>query len=254
MTRLAELELDRKLKRDEYESRLAEAQRRFLQLRLHLGGQMTDGELGPGLLVVMEGPDAGGKGGAIKRIVQPLDPRHYRVSTFAKPTHDEKRHHFLWRFYREIPGLGGMVVFDRSWYGRVLVERIEGFATDEQWGRAYAEIVGFEETLVREGVIIVKFWMHIDDDEQLARFEDRQHDPLRQWKITDEDWRNRHRNRDYDEAAEDMFVRTDHELAPWNLVGANNKRHARVAVLETLNDRVAEGMARWGAPVPPTLD
>ncbi len=254
MTRLADLQLDHKLRREEYETRLAEAQRRFLQLRLHLGGQMTDGELGPGLLVVMEGPDAGGKGGTIKRIVQPLDPRHYRVSTFAKPTPDEKRHHFLWRFYREIPGLGGMVVFDRSWYGRVLVERIEGFATDEQWSRAYAEIVGFEETLVREGVIIVKFWMHIDDDEQLARFEDRQQDPLRQWKITDEDWRNRQRNRDYDEAAEDMFVKTDHELAPWNLVGANNKRHARVTVLETLNDRVAEGMERWGAPVPDLLD
>jgi polyphosphate kinase 2 (PPK2 family) len=250
MARLKDLDLHRKLGREEYDARLVVAQRRLLQLRLHLGGQMGDGQLGPGLLVVMEGPDAGGKGGAIKRVVEPLDPRHYRVSTFAKPTPDEKRHHFLWRFYREIPGLGGMCVFDRSWYGRVLVERIEGFATEEQWGRAYDEIVWFEDTLVREGVILVKFWLHIDDDEQLRRFEDRQQDPLRQWKITPEDWRNRKRNRDYDEAAEDMFARTDHALAPWDLVGANQKRHARIAVLETLNERIAEGMKRWGAAVP----
>lgn len=249
-TRLTELDLDAKLKRDEYEQRLKLAQERLLHLRLHLGGQLGSGELGPGLLVVMEGPDAAGKGGAIKRMVGHLDPRHYRVVSYAKPTPDEKRHHFLWRFYRNIPGLGGMCVFDRSWYGRVLVERIEGFATDEQWGRAYGEIVGFEETLVREGVIIVKFWLHIDDDEQLRRFEDRQRDPLRMWKITEEDWRNRKRNRDYDRAAEDMFERTDHELAPWDLIGANNKRYARVAVIERLNERIEEGMARWGCSIP----
>lgn len=247
---LAGLELDEKLAKPDYERRLVAAQQRLLHLRLHLGGQMGTGELGPGLLVVMEGPDAAGKGGAIKRMVERLDPRHYRVVSYAKPTFDEKRHHFLWRFYRDIPGLGGMCVFDRSWYGRVLVERIEGFATDEQWGRAYDEIVGFEETLVREGVMIVKFWLHIDDDEQLRRFEDRQRDPLRQWKITDEDWRNRKRNREYDGAAEDMFVKTDHELAPWDLVGANNKRHARVVVLERLNQRIEEGMRRWGCSVP----
>ena len=248
--RLAELELDGKLAKAEYEARLVAAQQRLLHLRLHLGGQMGSGDLGPGLLVVMEGPDAAGKGGAIKRMVERLDPRHYRVLSYAKPTFDEKRHHFLWRFYRDIPGLGGMCVFDRSWYGRVLVERIEGFATDEQWGRAYDEIVGFEETLVREGVIIVKFWLHIDDDEQLRRFEDRQVDPLRQWKITDEDWRNRKRNREYDQAANDMFERTDHELAPWDLVGANNKRIARVGVLEQLNVRIEQGMRRWGVEVP----
>jgi polyphosphate kinase 2 (PPK2 family) len=252
-SRLGALDLSGRLRRDEYSRRLIAAQRRFLQLRLHLGGQMTGGELGPGLLVVLEGPDAGGKGGAIKRIVEPLDPRHYRVSTFAKPTFDEKRHHFLWRFYRELPGLGGMAVFDRSWYGRVLVERVEGFATDEQWGRAYAEIASFEETLVREGLILVKFWLHIDDEEQLARFEDRERDPLRQWKITEEDWRNRKRNRDYDAAAEDMFARTDHDLAPWNLIGANQKRYTRVTVLETLNERVEEGMKRWGQAVPEEL-
>lgn len=249
-SRLGRLDLDTKLDKADYEKRLAQAQQRLSHLRLHLGGHLTEPELGPGLLVVMEGPDAGGKGGAIKRMVEPLDPRHYTVRTYAKPTPDEKRHHFLWRFYKEIPGLGGMCVFDRSWYGRVLVERIEGFATEEQWRRAYDEIVGFEETLVHEGVMIVKFWMHIDDDEQLARFESRQEDPLRRWKITEEDWRNRKRNREYDAAAEEMFERTDHELAPWNLIGANQKRHARVAVIETLNERIEEGMRRWGATPP----
>jgi polyphosphate kinase 2 (PPK2 family) len=248
--RLAELELDGKLSKADYEARLLAAQQRLLHLRLYLGGQMGSGEVGPGLLVVMEGPDAAGKGGAIKRMVERIDPRHYRVLTYAKPTVDEKRHHFFWRFYRDIPGLGGMCVFDRSWYGRVLVERIEGFATHEQWGRAYGEIVSFEETLVREGVIIVKFWLHIDDDEQLRRFKDREVDPLRQWKITDEDWRNRKRNREYDQAAEDMFDLTDHALAPWDIIGANNKRIARVAVLEQLNLRIEQGMRRWGAEVP----
>ena len=170
MARLAELDLGAKLGRAEYDQRLLAAQRRFLQLRLHLGGQLGAGELGPGLLIILEGRDAGGKGGALKRLVEPLDPRHYRVSSFAAPTHDEKRHHFLWRFYRELPGLGGMAVFDRSWYGRVLVERIEGYASQEQWGRAYGEIVNFERTLVLEGLILVKLWLHISDEEQLARF------------------------------------------------------------------------------------
>jgi polyphosphate kinase 2 (PPK2 family) len=250
MTRLGELELDRRLSKVEYARRLELSQRRLLQLRLHLGGQMGTGELGPGLLVVFEGRDAAGKGGAIRRLVEPLDPRHYRVSTYAKPTYDEKRHHFLRRFYRELPGLGGMAVFDRSWYGRVLVERIEGYATTEQWGRAFEEIVTFERTLVLEGLILVKFWLHISDDEQLERFQRRADDPLRRWKITDEDWRNRKRNPEYDVAAEDMFERTDHRLAPWDLIGANQKRYARVAVLETLNDRIEAGMRRWGSPVP----
>jgi len=250
MRRLGKLDLHQRVGRGEYDTRLAIAQRRLLQLRLHLGGQMGSGELGPALLIVMEGPDAAGKGGAIKRIVEPLDPRHYRVSSFAKPTFDEKRHHFLWRFYREIPGLGGMVVFDRSWYGRVLVERIEGFATPEQWGRAFDEIVSFEQTLVREGMILIKFWLHISDEEQLERFENRAADPLRRWKITEEDWRNRKRNRDYDAAAEDMFQRTDHELAPWDLIGADQKRHTRIAVLEQVIARIEQGMARWGTPIP----
>lgn len=254
MGRLDALDLSQRLKREEYEQRVEVAQRRLLQLRLHLGGQLGSGEIGPGLLVILEGRDAGGKGGAIKRIVENLDPRHYTVKSFSAPTHDEKRHHFLWRFYRSLPGLGGMCVFDRSWYGRVLVERIESYATTEQWTRAYEEIVQFERTLALEGLIVVKLWLHISDDEQLRRFEDRQAEPLKRWKLTAEDWRNRTKNRDYDAATEDLFARTDHELAPWDLIEAEQKRFARVRVLEVLNDRIEAGMRRWGTPVPDIAD
>jgi polyphosphate kinase 2 (PPK2 family) len=251
MPRLDELDLSLTLGRHDYEQQLVAAQRRFLQLRLTLGGQIGEGVIGPGLLIVFEGRDAGGKGGAIRRLVEPLDPRHYRVSSFAAPTYDEKRHHFLWRFYRELPGLGGMAVFDRSWYGRVLVERVEGYATVEQWSRAYDEIVEFERTLVLEGVTLVKLWLHISDEEQLKRFESRAADPLRRWKLNDEDWRNRKRNRDYDEAAEDMFRRTDHEFAHWDIIEGEQKRYARVKVLETVNRRIEDGMRRAGVAVPP---
>ncbi|MEO7397252.1 MAG: UDP-galactose-lipid carrier transferase [Ilumatobacteraceae bacterium] len=250
MGRLDDLDMTERLGSRDYEKRLGEAQRRLLQLRLHLGGQMGSGELGPALLIVLEGPDAAGKGGAIRQMVGPLDPRHYRVSTFAAPTADEKRYHFLWRFYRELPGVGGMSVFDRSWYGRVLVERLEGYATAEQWGRAYDEIVQFESTLVREGMILVKLWLQISDDEQLRRFEARQMDPLKRWKLTAEDWRNRERNRDYEQAAEDMFERTDHELAPWDIVAAEQKKLARVTSLEALIHRIEEAMPRFGVNVP----
>ncbi len=244
MGQLDELDLSLRLDRADYEKRLAAGQERLLGLRLRLGGQLGGG-IGPGLLVVFEGSDAGGKGGAIKRVVEPLDPRHYRVSAFAKPTPDEKRHHFLYRFYREIPGLGGMCVFDRSWYGRVLVERVEGFASDEQWSRAYDEIVSFERTLVLEGVIVVKFWLQISSDEQLRRFESRRDDPLRAWKLTEEDWRNRNKAAEYAEAAEDMLRLTDHDLAPWDLIEAEQKRYARVKVIETLIARIEHGIERW---------
>ena len=249
MGRLDELDLTLTLPRNEYEARLHRAQRRLLELRLDLGGHLSDPELGPGVLVVMEGSDAGGKGGAIKRIVEPLDPRHYRVSAFAKPSFDEKRRHFLWRFWKEVPGLGEFGCFDRSWYGRVLVERVEGYASPEQWERAYEEIVQFERNLVLEGLVIVKFWLQISPDEQLRRFEKRQHDPLRRWKLTDEDWRNRDKLDQYHEAVEDMFERTDHPLAPWNIIPAEQKRYARVAVLETLIERIESGVEKFENPV-----
>ena len=253
MGRIDDLDLSLRLSRDDYDQRLAAAQERLVQLRLTLGGQLG-GELGPGLLLIFEGKDASGKGGAIKRVVERLDPRHYRVDSFAAPTHDEKRHNFLWRFAHRVPGQGGMVVFDRSWYGRVLVERVEGFATEVQWRRAYDEIVRHEEMLAREELVIVKFWLHISDDEQAARFEDRESNPLKRWKLTDEDWRNREKADQYREAAEEMFALTDHGLAPWVVVPAEQKRWARVAVIEHVIGHVEDGMRRWGMEVPDPLE
>src|SRR6476469_8586401 len=193
MGRLDALDLSLTLSRKEEAERLADAQERLLALRLRLGGLTGDQGIGPPVCVLFEGWDASGKGGAIKRLVAPLDPRHVRVATFASPTEDEKRHHFLSRFVAVLPGWGGMAVLDRSWYGRVLVERVEGYATVEQWSRAYDEIVEFERMLAHEGMIIIKFWLHISEEEQLHRFERREKDPLRNWKLTDEDWRNRGR-------------------------------------------------------------
>src|ERR687886_1091626 len=169
MSRLADVDLTLRLPKKEAKKQLDAAQRRLVHLRLLLGGQIGSGGLGPPLLVLFEGWDASGKGGAIKRLVERLDPRHVRVAQFAAPTYDEKRHHFLWRFWPVLPGWGGMAVLDRTWYGRVLVERVEGFATKEQWMRAYDEIVEFEHTLIAEGMILVKFWMHVSAKEQLKR-------------------------------------------------------------------------------------
>src|SRR5205085_7185053 len=179
-----ELDLSPKLKRGEQDRRLAVGGARLLQLRLVLGGLAGDQGLGPPVCVLFEGWDASGKGGAIKRLVAPLDPRHVRVAQFAAPTYDEKRHHFLARFWPVLPGWGGMAVLDRSWYGRVLVERVEGFANEEQWQRAYREILEFEQTLAAEGMVLIKFWMHISDDEQARRFTRRRDDPLKAWKLT----------------------------------------------------------------------
>src|SRR5688572_17491677 len=168
MGRLDELDLSLSLSRADYENRLAAAQARLSALRLALGGKLPgyQNRLGPALAVLFEGWDASGKGGALKRLVEPLDPRHVRVVQFAAPTYDEKRHHFLWRFWPALPGWGGMAVLDRSWYGRVLVERVEGFATADQWERAYDEIAQFERTLCAEGMILIKLWLHISDKEQ----------------------------------------------------------------------------------------
>jgi polyphosphate kinase 2 (PPK2 family) len=212
--------------------RLEAAQERLLRLRLLLGGQLGDHKIGPPLCVLFEGWDASGKGGAIKRLVAPLDPRHVRVAQFAAPTYDEKRHHFLQRFWVVLPGWGGMAVLDRSWYGRVLVERVEGFATKEQWTRAYQEIAEFERTLTAEGTILIKFWMHVSAEEQLHRFQDRARDPLRSWKLTDEDWRNRERREDYEAAVDDMITKTDKKRASWKIIEGDDKPYARVAVLE----------------------
>jgi polyphosphate kinase 2 (PPK2 family) len=230
--RLDTVDLSVRLPKKDGPARLEAAQQRLLRLRLLLGGQLGEHKIGPPLCVLFEGWDASGKGGAIKRLVAPLDPRHVRVSQFAAPTYDEKRHHFLQRFWVVLPGWGGMTVLDRSWYGRVLVERVEGFATKEQWTRAYTEIVEFERTLAAEGTILVKFWMHVSSEEQLRRFQDRAQDPLRSWKLTDEDWRNRDRRTDYESAVEDMLEKTDKPRARWHIIAGDDKQYARVAVVE----------------------
>ena len=251
MTVLDTLDMSLKLSKAEEAERLEAAQKRLLELRLDMGGlTREDGRLGPPLCVLFEGWDASGKGGAIKRLVASLDPRHVRVAQFAAPTFDEKRHHFLWRFGPALPGWGGMAVLDRSWYGRVLVERVEGYASVEQWSRAYAEIAGFERTLALEGMILVKLWLHISDEEQLKRFKAREKDPLKSWKLTAEDWRNREKRPQYEKAVEDMLEHCDHQHAPWHVIEADSKRYARVKVIETVIEETERGMAARGLEVP----
>jgi polyphosphate kinase 2 (PPK2 family) len=243
MARLDDLDLSHKLSRQEEAERLAAAQERLLALRLRLGGLIGGEGIGPPVCVLFEGWDASGKGGAIKRLVAPLDPRHVRVVQFAAPTYDEKRHHWLWRFWPALPGWGGMAVLDRSWYGRVLVERVEKFATKKQWQRAYGEINDFERTLAAEGTILIKFFVHLSDEEQLKRFEARRDDPLKSWKLTDEDWRNREQRPRYEAAVEEMLERTDTAEAPWHLVEGDSKRWARVKVIETVCERIERALA-----------
>ncbi len=254
MGRLDEVDLSPSLSRKEERRGLENAWARLAQLRLTLGGQIGAKQIGPPVLVLFEGWDASGKGGAIKRLVAPIDPRHVRVAQFAAPTPDEKRHHFLWRFWPKLPGWGGMAIFDRSWYGRVLVERVEGYATRDQWTRAYDEINNFERSLTDEGTILVKIFMHISAEEQLNRFKRRQQDPLKSWKLTDEDWRNRDKRPAYVDAIEDMLARNDQPKLLWSLIAAESKRYARVRVVETVNERIEDGMREWGIEPPPRLD
>jgi AMP-polyphosphate phosphotransferase len=244
--RLDAVDLSVKLPKEGRTERLEHAQKVVAARRLQLGGKLGDGRLGPGICLVFEGWDASGKGGAIKRLVAELDSRHVRVAQFAAPTDDEKRHHYLQRFITKLPGLGGMAIFDRSWYGRVLVERVEGFASEEEWRRAYDEIVGFEKTLHDEGVTVIKFWMHISDEEQLARFERRKSIPLKSWKLTDEDWRNREKRPAYEEAIEEMLERTDHEGGPWHIIPGESKKYARQAVLDITIEAMEKALRETG--------
>ena len=242
MSVLDELDLSLKLSREDEAGELEALQTRMLELRLMLGGQTAD-RFGPPLCVLFEGWDASGKGGAIKRLVDGLDPRHVRVKQYAAPTPDELRHHYLSRFVPALPGDGGMAVLDRSWYGRVLVERVEGFATKAEWKRAYREINDFERALCDDGMILVKFWLHVSSDEQLKRFKAREKDPLKSWKLTDEDWRNREKRAQYEDAIEEMVKRTSTDVAPWELIPGESKRYARVAVLNTVIDAIEAKLA-----------
>jgi polyphosphate kinase 2 (PPK2 family) len=244
MGRLDELDLSLKLSKEEEAERLADGWKRLGALRLALGAKLPGYGLGPPVCVLFEGWDASGKGGAIRRLVAPLDLRHVRVAQFAAPTPDEKRHHFLWRFWPQLPGWGGMAVFDRSWYGRVLVERVEKFCSEAEWKRAYREINEFERQLVDDGAILLKFFLFISKDEQLDRFKAREADPYKHWKISDEDWRNRRHWKQNVVAAQDMLKLTSTDLAPWQVIGANYKWHTRVKVVRAIADALEEALPK----------
>ncbi len=192
------------------------------------------------LLVLYEGWDAGGKGGNIRRLTEKLDPRGCRVIPTAAPDFVEKNHQYLWRFWRDLPKSGHIAIFDRTWYGRVMVERIEGFCREDEWKRAYREINEFEESLRQWGAIIVKFWIQIDKEEQLKRFNARQENPAKWWKITDEDWRNREKWPQYEEAVNDMLRETSTEYAPWTIIEGNDKKFARIKAMQTVVDTIEE--------------
>ncbi len=227
-TILDTLDLSLSLTKEEYARQLEECQGRLNLLQRQAREQRLT------TVLVFEGVDAAGKGGAIRRVTAALDARDFTIVPIAAPTDEERAHHYLWRFWRHLPRAGRVIIFDRSWYGRVLVERVEGFAKEAEWRRAYAEINGFEAQLVDSGIAIAKFWLHIDPEEQLRRFRERENTPFKQYKITEEDWRNRERWDAYVEAVNEMVERTSTEYAPWTLVEANDKSWARIKVLSTI--------------------
>ena len=233
-TLLDRLDPTLRLEREEYQEQLDKLQRRVFRLEHELYVAQVPA------VIVYEGSDAGGKGGNIKRLTRGLDPRGYEVVPVGPPTSDEKARHYLWRFWNEVPKAGHITIFDRSWYGRLLVERVEGFCTEQEWERAFREINEFEQQLADFGTVIVKFWLHIDQDEQLRRFKARQDDPAKQWKITEEDWRNRQKWPQYELAVTDMLQRTSTTYAPWTILEANCKLYARIKALRT----VAEALQR----------
>lgn len=229
------VDLTQSIERPEYKAHLGDLQARLARLMRALRGKRSP-------VLVFEGWDAAGKGGAIRRITRPLPARDYRVISTGAPTEEERSRHYLWRFWRDIPRSGRMAIFDRSWYGRVLVERVEGFATDAEWRRAYEEINDFEDQLVERGLIVVKFWMHIDPDTQAERFEARSQTGYKKYKYTEEDRRNRLRWDDYETATNDMIAHTSTEVSRWRLIAANDKRFARVSVLETVCEQLERAL------------
>lgn len=234
---LEEMDLSRSLSDAQYDKKLPKAQgalaalsrrKRFIEKHA--------------CIVLFEGPDAAGKGGAIRRVTAALDARRFDVVPIAAPTEEERAQPYLWRFWRAVPRRGHFTLFDRSWYGRVLVERVEGFAAEADWMRAYREIVDFEESLVRAGVVVVKFWLQIDKAEQLRRFREREKTGYKRFKITPEDWRNRKKWQAYERAVCDMVDRTSTSPAPWHLVEANDKKWARVKIVQTILDAIAAAL------------
>jgi polyphosphate:AMP phosphotransferase len=224
---LKRYDLTRSVPEDDYRKSLNRLQKKARQVhhRMFLDGKAA--------ALVFEGWDAAGKGGAIKRLLAPLDTRRLEVVTTPAPSLREQSHHYLWRFWRDVPKQGNLTIFDRSWYGRVLVERVEGFCTTEEWRRAYNEINEFERMLANHGIAVIKFWLHIDKEEQLRRFESRKNTPHKAWKLTEEDWRNRERWEDYELAVAEMIQRTSTTYSPWTVVESNSKHYARLKVIET---------------------
>lgn len=234
---LGEIDSTLTLPRETYKEQLYPLQThlRFLQ------EQLIEQELA--LLIAFEGWDAAGKGGNIKRITAKLDPRYYHVHPVSKPSKEEISRHYLWRFWCNIPVQGEIAIFDRSWYGRVLVERIEGFCSQTQWQQAYQEINMFEKQL-SQNTIVIKFWLHISQDEQAKRFADRKQNPLKSWKITDEDWRNRNKWQDYRIAAKEMFQKTSTDYAPWHIIEAEDKLYGRIKTLTLLTKHIEKELEK----------
>ena len=233
---LDELDMDVGFDKATYDHSLAELQYRLKELSLAYGRQQRRS------VVVFEGADAAGKGGTIRRMSWPLDPRMLKVWPISAPNEEEKGQHYLYRFWRRLPRPGQMVVFDRSWYGRVLVERVEGFATTNEWQRAYAEINEFERMLFDDGIRLVKIFLHITQEEQLARFRARFHDPFKRWKLSEEDLRNRAKWEAYEIAINEMFQRTSTKEHPWHLIPANDKRYSRLAAIEVIVETLSKGV------------
>ena len=225
---LEQVNLKLRLTRAEYERQVHPLQNQLHPLAYQVYVQKRP------VVIVFEGWDAAGKGGAIKRLTERIDPRGYVVHPIAAPAGDDKVRHYLYRFWRRLPEAGQIAIFDRSWYGRVPVERVEGFCSEAAWLRAYSEINQFERELQELGMLLFKFWMHISQEEQLRRFKEREQTNYKSWKLTDEDWRNRGKWEDYQRAVEDMLLKTSTHRAPWTVVEANDKLHARVKVLKTM--------------------
>jgi len=229
---LSEIDLSVKIGAAEYQDKLKKYQQRLREIEYIIYKKKMP------VLIVLEGWDAAGKGGAVSRLTQNMDPRGYTVIPISAPNDEEKSHHYLWRFWRVMPKQGHIAIFDRSWYGRVLVERVEGFCSEQEWRRGYREINEMEEQWVHYGAAVVKLWLHIDKDEQKRRFEERLANLAKQWKITGDDWRNRDKWIQYEEAIDEMFFRTSTTYAPWTIVEANSKPYARLKVLKTVIDTI----------------
>lgn len=228
------LDLSQKLAPEAYEQQLIQHQVALFALAYQVYVQQRP------VVIVFEGWDAAGKGGAIRRVTEKIDPRGYVVYPIAAPKGDDAVHHYLWRFWRRLPEAGQIAIFDRSWYGRVMVERIEGYCTEAEWKRAFREINQFERQMVDFGTILFKFWIQISQEEQLRRFTSRADDHLRSWKLTDEDWRNRDRWPLYEEAVNDMLLKTSTLTAPWTVIEGNDKPFARVKILNTLVEKFSQ--------------